>query len=157
MKSTIFSMLIVLGVMSAIPMLFIGDNKLAGIFGLGSGSAKPEVKLPSNVKTVVTDKKVEVYKWRDKHGVMQFSNTPPRDGGDSDKVVLSPNTNVIEAIDVPEPEPVVASGPKVYSLKNPYTPDGMKELVNSSKDIQETMNQRQAEQEKMMDDLFKKK
>ena len=160
MKSTIISMLIVLIVMVALPMIFLGDNNFAeqlGFSGFGkSGSATSSaIKLPTNVKTAVTNKKVEVYTWVDEHGVKQFSNTPPPEGGASEKMVLSPNTNIMDPINIPEPEAEVATGPKVYSIKNPYTPGGMKEVVDNSKDLRDSINQRQVDQEKMMQDIFK--
>jgi len=161
MKSTIISMIIVLAVMVVVPMVFLGDGNLADKFGFGfgSGGAKQDLtaKLPKNVQTVVTDKKVEVYKWVDEHGVMQFSNTPPPEGGASDKVVLSPDTNVIQAYEAPQQEATTGSGPRVYNLGSPYSPEGMKNLVQDSLNVQQKMNERQAENDKMMEDIFKKK
>lgn len=161
MKSTIISMLLVLVVMVALPMVFLGEDNFAqrlGFSGFGSGggtATKP--KLPENVKPVVTNKRVEVYTWIDEHGVKQFSNTPPRDGGESEKMVLSPDTNVIDGLKIPEQEAEVASGPKVFNVGNPYTPGGIKEVIDNTKDVSETLNQRQAEQEQFMDKLFNKK
>ena len=85
MKSTIISMIIVLIVMVALPMIFLGDGNIAsklGFDGFGKkGSAA--VKLPTNIKAAVTNERVEVYTWVDEHGIKQFSNTPPSDGGKS--------------------------------------------------------------------------
>ena len=161
MKSTIISMIIVLAVMVALPMIFLGDNNYAerlgfSGFGPGGSSGKP-AKLPTNVKAAVTDKRVEVYTWVDGNGIKQFSNTPPPEGGESEKIVLQPNTNVIKAMKVPAQEKEVAAAPKVYSVGNPYTPGGMKEVIDNSKDLKETIGQRQAEQEKMMQEMFKQK
>jgi hypothetical protein len=39
---------------------------------------------------------------------------------------------------------------------NPYTPGGMKDMVDTSSAIQESMNARQAEQQKMMEQMFGK-
>ncbi len=159
MKSTIISMLIVLVVMVALPMIFLGENNFAekfGFSGFGKQSASnPASTLPENVKPVVTDKKVEIYTWVNEQGIKQFSNTPPPQGGNSEKIVLSPDTNVIQGIKVPEEETEVAAGPKVLSVGNPYTPGGMKEVIDSASDIKETMGQRQAEQDKMLQQLFK--
>lgn len=156
MKSTIISMIIVLVVLVALPIIFLGDGNYAqklGFSGFGGGD-KP-ARLPTNVKTVVTDKKVEVYTWTDANGIKQFSNTPPSEGGASEKIVLSPMTNVLDPLKVPEAEEeVVASKPKVYSVGNPYTPGGMKDMVNNSKEIQESMGQQQVERDKMMEQLF---
>jgi hypothetical protein len=155
MKSTIISMIIVLVVMVVLPMIFLGDGNFAQQLGFGGGGngASP-TKLPANVKTVVTDKKVEVYTWVDANGIKPFSNTPPPEGGASEKIVLKPNTNIMDPINIPEEEEVVASQPKVFSVGNPYTPGGMKDMIDSSKDIQESMGQQQVERNKMMQDLF---
>lgn len=153
-------MIIVLAVMIALPMIFLGDNNYAerlGFSGFGSGGSSKPAKLPRNVKAAVTDKRVEVYTWVDSNGIKQFSNTPPPEGGESEKIVLKPDTNVIQAMKVPAEEEEVAASPKVYSLGNPYTPGGMKEVIDNSKDIKETMGQRQAEQEKMLEEMFNQK
>ena len=159
MKSTIISMSIVLIVMVAVPMIFLGEGNLAEKFGFGGFSGFGEksespTKLPENVKSVTTREKVEVYTWIDASGVKHFTDTPPPDGGVSVKIVLKPNTNVISAIKIPKEEEKVVSKPKVYSVGNPYTPGGVKEVIDNSKDIQNTMEQREEDREKMMQDLF---
>lgn len=159
MKSTIISMIIVLVVMAAVPMIFLGEGNFAEQLGFGGFGNKENTntpaKLPENVKAVVTDRRVEVYTWFDEHGVKQFSNTPPPDGGESEKIVLSPDTNVIDAIKIPEEETEVASGSKVYSIGNPYTPGGMKKVIDDTMDARESLDQRRADQEKMMQEIFK--
>lgn len=156
MKSTIISMIIVLIVMVAVPLIFLGDGNFAQQFGFGGSGTKEEatVNLPKNVKAVVTDKRVEVYTWFDDHGVKQYSNVPPRDGRESEMIVLSPNTNVMDAIKIPEKEIEVASRPKVFTVGNPYTPSGIKDVFDNTRDVQDTLNQRQVEQEQMMQALF---
>ncbi len=158
MKSTIISMIIVLIVMVTLPMIFLGDGDVASKLGFGdffkkgSGSSK----VPENVKAVVTDRKVNIYTWVDENGVKQFSGIPPADGGASEKIVLKPDTNIMSAFKAPEKEEEEkkASRPKVVSLGSPYTPGGMKDLVDNSKDIKGSMGNRQTEQEKMMQELF---
>lgn len=161
MKSTIISMFIVLIVMITVPMFLFGDGDFAQKFGFGGGNGNVTEdlrdKAPKNIKAVVTDKKVEIYKWVDEHGVTQFSNTPPFEGGESEKIVLSPDTNVIDAIKIPEKEQKEAGGPTVFSLASPYSPGGMKKMIDDSQDIKEKLNQRQAEQDKMLQDLLKQK
>ena len=162
MKSTIISMFIVLIVMITVPMFLLGDGDFAQKFGFGGGGSGNEIedlraKAPKNVKEVVTDKKVEIYKWVDEHGVTQFSNTPPFEGGESEKIVLSPDINVMDAIKIPEEEQKVAAKPEVFSLGSPYSPDGMKKMIDDSQDVKETLNQRQAEQEKILQDILNQK
>ena len=153
MKSTIISMIIVLILMIAVPLFLFGDGEFTKGFGSGSDSAK----IPENIEAVVTDKKVEVYKWVDEHGVMQFSSAPPFEGGESEKIVLLPDTNIMDAIKIPEKEVEEAGKSQVFSLGKPYSPGGMKEMVDESKELKEKLNQRQAEQDKMMQEIFKPK
>ena len=150
MKTTIISMFIVLILMIVVPMVLFGDNEIAQKFGFGVSSkndAKEDLqdKAPKNIQTVVTDKKVEVYKWADKHGVIQFSNEPPQDGSESEKMVLSPNTNVLDAIKITKKEPEKAAKPQVISRGSPYSPGGMKKMVDESTNEQDQLHQRQTE------------
>ncbi|MDH5613032.1 MAG: DUF4124 domain-containing protein [Gammaproteobacteria bacterium] len=161
MKSTIISMFIVLIVMVTLPMFLFGDGDLAQKFGFGNGGADADNELfgktPKNVRAVVTDKKVEVYKWVDEYGVTQFSNLPPQEGGGSEKIVLSPNTNIMDAVKIPEKEQEEEVKSQVFSLGSPYSPGGMKKMVDDSMAMQEQLNQRQADQDKMIQDMFKQK
>lgn len=145
--------------MIVVPLFLFGDGDFAQKYGFGNGAGggKKDLqdKTPKNIQAVVTDKKVEVYKWVDEHGVMQFSSTPPFEGGESEKIVLLPDTNIMDAIKIPEKEVEEAEKSQVFSLGNPYSPGGMKETVDDSKELQEKLNQRQAEQDKMMQEIFK--
>ena len=161
MKSTIVSMLIVLCVMAVVPMLLIGDNDLLAKFGIGSSNGDYKDlrdKAPKNLTNVTTDQKVMVYKWRDENGIMQFTNTPPPEAQNVEAVELAPNINIVKAVEVPEEEPEApkATGPKVMTTGNPYTPSGMKDMVDTTSAIQESLNARQAEQQKMMEQMFGK-
>lgn len=159
MKSTIISMFIVLIVMITLPMYLLNDDnfvqKFGQIWGNGDGvTTNAQNNGPKNVKTVVTDKKIEVYKWIDEYGVMQFSNLQPV-SLESELMVLSPETNVMDAIKIPEKEAELTGTPNVTSLGSPYSPDGMKKLVDESIEMKDTINQRQADQEQMIKDIFK--
>ena len=157
MKPTIISMFIVLIVMIAVPMLMFEDGRFVDRFGFFGGGSEKSDKLPQNIQQVVTDKKVEVYKWVDEHGVTQFGQSPPEQGVESEKITLSPDTNVVDALKIAEEEPEIEEKPSVFSLGSPYSPGGMKDLVEDSINTQEMLNQRQTEQEQMMQDLFGKK
>jgi len=156
MKSTIVSMIIVLCVLAVIPMLLIGDNNILSRFGLNAfTAADDEPKLPKNITNVTTDKKVQVYKWRDENGVMQFTNTPPPEAREAELVELRPDTNIVKAIEVPEEEPArERSGPSVTTLGNPYTPGGMKDLLETTSSLSEDLNQKHMEQQKLMDQIM---
>ncbi len=157
MKSTIISMIIVICVLALIPTFLIGDKSVLARFGLDmlGGPAEPEV--PKNITNVTTDEKVQVYKWRDEHGVMQFTNTPPPVTSQAELVELTPNTNIVKAIEVPEEEPEqTSSGPRVMTVGNPYTPGGMKDLVDTTSSLADQMNQKQLEQQKLMQEIIGK-
>ena len=156
MKSTIITMFIVLIVLMTVPALLYYNDDLAKKFGFGStaNSADDRAKTPKNIKAVVTDKKIDVYKWVDKHGVMQFSSTPPFEGGGFEMMELSPTTNVIDAYKAPKKEQEEASNPEVFNVGSPYSPGGMKEIVDESQNVRDKLNQRQAEQEKILQDLL---
>lgn len=159
MKSTIISMFIVLIVMITLPMILFGNGDLAQKFGFGSGGAGETIedlrdKAPKNMRAVVTDEKVEVYKWVDEYGVTQFSSRPPAMVSEAQKIVLSPEINVISAIKVPEKEPEAAAGPQVHSLSSPYSPGGMKKILDEATGMQEKLDQRRLEQDKALQGLF---
>jgi Domain of unknown function (DUF4124) len=158
MKSTLISMIIVLCVLAVVPMLLFGDRDWLAKFGLGPKDELSELraKAPKNFTNVTTDRKVTVYKWRDEHGVMQFSNTPPPEGSDADTVELLPNANVVKAIKVPGVEPEKKTGPVVISTRSPYTPAGMKDLLDNTAQLKDTLSQQQMEQQKMMEQMFGK-
>ena len=163
MKSTIISMFIVMTLLIAIPVFLLGDGDFFKNFNFWAGSASDDEiedlqeKAPKNVQAVVTDKKIEIYKWVDEYGVMQFSSTPPFEVDKFEKMVLSPDTNIMDAIKIPEKEEEAEVRSQVYSLGNPYSPDGMKKMIDDSENIKETLNQRQAEQEGLLEELFGKK
>ena len=158
MKSTIISMVIVLCVLAIIPMFLLGDNSVMARFGLGYFSGSDEhSKAPKNLTSVTTDEKVQVYKWRDQYGVMQFTNTPPPQTQQVEMIELTPNTNIVKAVEVPEEEPEQKrSGPAVMMTGNPYTPGGMKDLLDNTSSLAADMNQKQLDQQQLMDQIMGK-
>lgn len=161
MKSTIISMLIVLVILAVLPILFFGDNDFLATLGLGGGSGGKEsiaslkAKAPKNLTNVTTDKQVKVYKWVDENGVTQFSQTPPRLGGEAESLTLKPDTNIMQAYRAPKQEPKQASGPKIFKT-NPYTPGGMKDMMNETARVTQQMNQRQQEQNTLLEQIMGK-
>ena len=155
MKATIISMIIVLCVLALIPTLMIGDRSFLASFNLDAFTSKEEPQPPKNISSVTTDEKVQVYKWRDEHGVMQFTNTPPPETREAELVELTPNTNIIKAIEIPEEETEKKrSGPSVVTVGNPYTPGGMKDLLDTTSSLAEDMGQKQMEQQQLMHQIL---
>ena len=146
MKLKIIVMLLVL---SVVPMIYTGKIDPMSFFGGGSSEfAKLKAKAPKNLTSVVTDKTVQVYKWRDKNGVMQFSNTPPPDSAKSEKVELNPDSNVVKAVKVERKEIIKrqASG----SVPGPYSVKGMKKVMDDAKGVEELLKNRHDNQQKML-------
>lgn len=155
MKATIISMIIVLCVLALIPTLLIGDKTFLASFNLDALFGKDQPGTPKNITNVTTDQKVQVYKWRDEHGVMQFTNTPPPASRQAEIVELAPNTNIVKAIEIPEEEPEKKrSGPSVVTVGNPYTPGGMKDLLDTTSTLAEDMGQKQMEQQQLMNQIL---
>jgi len=160
MKSTIISMFIVMALLIAIPVFLLGEGDFAKNFNFGTGSTSDDEiedlqeKAPKNVQAVVTDKKIEVYKWVDEYGVMQFSNTPPFEGDKFEMMVLSPDINIVDAIKIPEEEQEAEAQPQVFNLGHPYSPEGMKKMIDDTENIRETLNQRQVEQESFLQGIL---
>jgi hypothetical protein len=110
------------------------------------------VKLPTNIRTVTTDKTVQMYKWRDASGVMQFSSTPPPDGN-AQIMQLTPNLSTMQAVK-PRPEEEIASAPAASPMPaSPYTPGGMKKLMDQAGAVKQLMEQQQAQQQKSLEQI----
>ena len=156
MKFKILSMLITLGILSVTPMIYMGKfDPLSFIdSGFSNGASefkKLQAKAPKNLTNVVTDKKVQVYKWRDKNGVMQFGNTPPATVTNAEQVALNPNNNLIQAVKIPKKEePKEAAKAE---LPNPYSVKGMKKVMNDARGVEDLLQQRHEAQQKMMNNL----
>lgn len=157
MKFKIFSMLVILAVLSIMPMIYMGKfDPVATIDSiLSSGTSefeKLKANVPKNLTSVMPDKKVQVYKWRDKRGVMQFSNTPPADGGQAEQVELDPNKNIVDAVRIPAQDNTGKEVAKTES-PNPYSPKGMKKVMDDAKGIEQLLKQRDKDQQKMLNKL----
>ena len=161
MKSTIISMLVVLVVLVALPMIFLGDNKvLDGIdLDIGKPSASTGVKLSSRIETVSTDTPVQIYRWRDAQGVLQFSNTVPPEGVIAEQVRLEPNLTSMDPVAPREDRAATTTVTTSPSPEtgNPYTPGGMKQLVDQAHEIKKVLSQQQADQQKAIEDISQKK
>lgn len=151
-------MLVILGVISILPMIYMGkiepkafiesilnaDFKLSGL----------DVKVPEKLSNMTNDNKIQVYKWRDQNGVMQFSNEPPPATIDAEQIELNPNSNVVQAIKIPEKKSIekVKNVAKT-DMPNPYSVKGMKKVMDDAKNVEHILQQRHEDQQKMLNDL----
>ena len=155
-KKLLIKVGLIVGILMAAPYYYFGGGDIPDFlqnFGWGGGQAE-KPKLPENITNVVTDKAVTVYKWVDENGVQHFGSIPPA-GVVAEVKHLKPDQNVIQAIKIPEvEEEETASGPKVTNIvKNPYSKEGVEELIDSAKGVQEMLDQRLEDQKKMMGDI----
>lgn len=153
-------MLVMLGILSVTPMIYMGKFDPMALLNSTLSSAQTEAdslkdNLPGRLTNVVGGnayvETVRVYKWRDANGVMQFSNTAPTDA-QAEQVMLDPNTNLVQAVTVkvevePKPEQAQAKMPKPYSVKS------MKKVMDDAKGVEDMLQQRFEEQQKMLNNI----
>lgn len=149
-------MLIILGILSVTPMIYMGKFDPLSFIDSGvdkglSGFEKLKAKAPENLGNAITDEKVQVYKWRDKNGVMQFSNTPPQNGDTAQQLELNPNHNVVQAVKIPVKE--AATEEDSSEAPNPYSVKGMKKVMNDAKGVEQLLQKRHEDQQKMLNDI----
>jgi len=152
MKFKIIMMLVALVGLAVTPMIMKGEFDPMAFFGGGlSEFEKLKAKAPKGLSSVVTDEKVQVYKWRDKNGVMQFSNTPPPASVKGERVELNPNSNIIKAIKVEKKE----TAKKEASIKvpSPYSVKGMKKVMDDARGIEDLLKNRHENQQKALKNL----
>lgn len=146
---------IVIGVLLGVPYFIMGKGELpdflTGIFQ----KAEEKVNLPQNISSVTTDTEVTVYQWVDENGIKQFGNAPPPGAVNVKTINLKPNTNIMKAFKAPEEEEEPEEGPKVTTLleSSPYSVDGVKGVVDDAKGVQDTLDKRMEEQQKLLDSL----
>ena len=155
---------IIIAVLMAVPYIMMGGGKdLPGFLGgLFSGSSKQQPATPKNITSVVTDKEVSYYQWVDENGQTHFSSTPPV-GMQVEKKQLRPNTNVVQAVKVPQDEEDSQSA-TVFSLGggkdskdgkgedeayNPYSPEGVQKIIDQAQQAAKMMESRNQELQKI--------
>ena len=153
-------MLVMLGILSVTPMIYMGKFDPMALINSTLSFAQNETdSLKDNIPGRLTDvvggnvgaKTVQVYKWRDANGVMQFSNTPPTDA-QAEQVMFDPNTNLVQAVKIklkvePKPEQVQAKMPKPYSVKS------MKKVMDDAKGVEDMLQQRFEVQQEMLNNI----
>lgn len=154
MKFKILSMLLTLTVISVMPLIYMGKFDPASFIDAAFSNVDSEMsnlkeKAPKNIGTVVSDEKVQVYKWRDENGVMQFSNTAPINSV-AEQIVLDPDNNLMQAVKVPVK---VTAKEETVVAPSPYSVKGMEKVMNDAKGIEELLQKRHEEQQKMMNNL----
>ncbi len=92
------------------------------------------------------------YKWRDAEGNVHFTTVPPADGVDYTVKEFDPDTNLIQAVKIPDPEPTLEKPttgevssedgqPKIYDA------DQIKKLFEDTENIEKLLQQRMENQD----------
>ena len=160
MKLKIFSLLVILGVMSVTPMIYMGkfdpvstiNSVMSGDIEMPAGIEKIKASTVSSINKVAPAEKVQVYKWRDENGVMQFSNTPPQTGS-AQSVQVDPNKNIIDAVKVPVKEEQKSASSTPVTAPSPYSVSGMKQVMDDAKGVEEMLQKRHEDQQKMLGNI----
>jgi|GEM_PF-1677879 len=157
-KKLLFKVTLLVGVLMGVPYYLLGGGQMPGFLKNIIPAKTTQAKLPKNVTNVVTDKEVTYYKWVDDQGHTHFSNTPPT-GQQAEMKTLRPDTNIVKAVKQPEKEEDSGGG-SLFSLggsskqkdkdgkdvdptelENPYSPEGVKNLMKKAQKAAEMMNQ----------------
>jgi len=148
----LISMLFTLGI-----ILFASQYMLKDMGGIPGFNNSPTGEVTEGIKdlgNVVLDKDVTVYQWTDSAGVTHYGGTPPTGQGQYEKKTIHSNTNVMQAHKIAEEEEKEVQRPRVASVGSLYSPSGVKDLMDDTKGLQEQMNQRAADQEKILNDIM---
>ncbi len=118
----------------------LSNNSAKGVEGLGNATV---------------DKDVTVYQWVDDKGVTHIDSTPPVGQSNYTRKTVNANTNVLQATKLRETEATQAKKqPRVAKVKNTYSAEGIKNIMDSAKDLQGQAGQRSADQEQILNDIM---
>jgi len=125
--------------MPELPGMPSGKNLVPSVAG-SAGSDSTEVDV--------------FYKWHDGAGNVHFTTEPPMDGVDYTIKEFNPDTNVIQAVEIPEPEPAVekpametqAEVSPTNEQPGPYDTNKIKKLFEDTENIEKLLQQRHENQ-----------
>ena len=98
----------------------------------------------------VTPEVTEGYRWQDENGVWQFSNNP-NDALGAEVMVLDGKINIIESAQLPPTTAPPTQKPTPSAIPSVATvaPDQAVELMGTAMNLQDTIDQRKADMEKI--------
>lgn len=109
----------------------------------------------SGIGNAIVQKDVTVYQWIDSNGQTHYGSTPPTGQGEYSKKEIKANTNLMNAFKTPQKEEEEKmSRSRVSTVGSIYSPGGMKNMMDSTKDASQGMSERMAAQEKMLNELM---
>ncbi len=103
---------------------------------------KPELPLANDT----------AYKWTDENGVVHYSTEPPANVAKAERIEVDPNTNLIQGVEVPQPETSAPESAQEPTLSNPYSAKGIQETLDKARNVQKILDERHEKQKKLMGD-----
>ncbi len=144
--------------LSGVPVpIFNADNwqaLKAKVASLGD-KLQPE-KLADSAKIAIQGEPEKLlYKWKDATGATFFGDMPPVDALEVTVFRNQDlNVNVIAPTPLPEEPPEAQAAPAAPpALPNPYTPQGVEQILEQARDVQNKLDERMAEQQRVLDEL----
>jgi hypothetical protein len=161
MKLFVKLMLAVLVVAFLLPFTLLKDNEgktLMSFSDLSLSDFKmPDFKMPDMLasdKLLPTNgggsREDVFYRWNDAKGNIQFTTEPPPDGVEYTVKGYNPDTNLIQAVEIPVEEPVVeppqpGASENMSSAQdpdNPYSKDNIQKLFDDTRNLEQMFKQR---------------
>ena len=118
-------------------------------FNISKLTRSVSTKYKGNNEEEITENKY-LYKWRDANGVMHYTSDKPPEDINYKSIRLSNDTNVVPAVsesDATNAHPVQQQLPSTEIPSNVYSPEGIEQLFNQAKDIQNLVNEQFEQQE----------
>jgi Domain of unknown function (DUF4124) len=148
----LISMLFTLGIILFASQYML--KNMGGIPGFNNDSSGGPTEGLKDLGNAVLDKDVTVYQWTDSAGVTHYGGTPPTGQGQYEKKMIHSNTNVMQAHKIAEEEEEPEQRARVARVGSLYSPEGVKDLMGDAKGLQDQLNQRTADQEKLLNDIM---
>jgi hypothetical protein len=164
MKLFVKLMLAILVVAFLLPFTLLKDDEGKTLMSFSDFSLPdfkmPSIKMPDMLRS---DKLLPTngggsredvfYRWNDAKGNVQFTTEPPPDGVEYTVKGYNPDTNLIQAVEIPVEEPVVESPPpgsepasenksSAQDPDSPYSKDNIQKLFDDTRNLEQMFNQR---------------
>jgi hypothetical protein len=123
-------------------------------FSMSSLPNAPEVDSITDSNSLIGGQDT-IYQWHDGEGNIQFTTEPPPEGIDYQVRQFDPDANVIQSVKVPAREtPAGSAGAEAGKTaepapedSNPYSPEGIKKMIEDAKNVEKLLQQRFQNQE----------
>jgi len=127
----------------------MGGFQIPGTEGVG----KQTQKGITRIENAVVDKDVTVYQWVDDKGTTHYGSAPPTGQGHYTKKEIHTDTNLLNAFQAPEPEEKPTQKSRSSQVGSVYSPEAVEKLMDDAKGIEDLLEERTKEQNKILENL----